>query len=182
MRYSMVLPLCAALAACGGGGDEAAPKKAEEQAATIAAGQWETSTEVTVMRSTDQTEPAVKAAVGDKATHAACVTEADKAKPDPALFVGEGFTCKYAENTYIRGGRLNASLSCTHKGVDGEIMMQLDGKYKGESFEALAQVNSYLPGRGDFTMTRKITGRKTGDACAAPAAGEGNSTAAKAGA
>ncbi|HEY0043343.1 MAG TPA: DUF3617 family protein [Allosphingosinicella sp.] len=181
MRYWMMLPLCAALGACGG---ETAPEpKAEEQAATMAAGQWETAFEVTAMRSTDTTTPAVKAAVGDKAAASTCVTEADKAKPDPAIFAGEGYTCKYAENTYIRGGRLNASLSCTHEGVKGEIMMQIDGSYKGDSFEARANVNSYLPGSGDFAMTRTLKGRKTGDTCTAPATGaDGNGTVAKAGA
>lgn len=181
MRFVMMLPLCAALAACGG--EEAAAPKAEEKAETMAPGQWETAFEVTAMRSTDTTTPAVKAAVGDKATGSSCITEADKAKPDPALFAGEGYSCKYAENTYIRGGRLNASLSCTHEGVKGEIMMQIDGSYEGDSFEARANVNSYLPGSGDFAMTRTLKGRKVGDSCAAPAAGaEGNSTAAKAGA
>jgi hypothetical protein len=179
MRYLVMLPLCAVLAACGG--EQAAEKKAQEQAATMAAGQWETASEVTGMRSTDKTEPVVKAAAGDKATHLTCITEAEKAKPSPALFAGEGYSCKHDAGTYIRGGRIVASLSCTKAGVDGQIMMQVDGSYKGDSFEGRVKTTTYLPGRGDFEMTRKITGRKTGDTCAAPAA-DGNSAAAQAGA
>ena len=181
MRHLVMLPLCAALAACGG--EQAAEKKVEEQAATMSAGHWETSSEVTEMRSTDKTEPVVKAAAGDKATHMTCVTEAEKAKPSPALFAGEGYSCKHKDGTYIRGGRLVASLDCTREGVNGQIMMQVDGSYKGDSFEARVKTTSDLPGRGDVEMNRKITGRKTGDTCAAPAEdAEGNGAAAKAGA
>ena len=166
MRHWMLLPLC--LAACSGG--ETQEKKAEgPAAATVEAGQWETSFEVVSIRSTDKTTPALKAAAGEKASGTACVAKGEEAKPAPELFAGEGNTCTY-KSSYIRSGRLNASLSCRRDGIDGELMMTVVGKYTGTSFEGTVDTVSYLPGSGDFEMSRKISGRKTGDACQAPAA------------
>lgn len=166
MRYWIMLPLC--LAACSDG--QTSEKKVDgPPAATVEAGQWETSFEVVSIRSTDKTTPALKAAVGDKATGTACVAKGEEAKPAPALFVGEGNTCTY-KSSYIRSGRLSASLSCRRDGIEGELMMTVQGKYTGTSFEGTVDTVSYLPGRGDFDMSRKISGRKTGDACQAPAA------------
>jgi hypothetical protein len=172
MHRIIAVSLCLAAAACSGGGGE--EKKAEEaQAATIEAGQWETSFEVTAHRVVDGTpDPALKAAAGDKETGAACVTEADKAKPAPELFAGPGYTCQY-KSDYIRNGRINASLSCTREGIEGEIMMSVQGSYTGTTFEGTVGTTTYLPGRGDFESSRKIAGRKVAPACAAeePAAG-----------
>lgn len=164
MRALLIVPLCLVAACAEGGGEE---KKVEEQAATIDAGAWESSFEVTAHRSTDQTRPAMTAAVGDKSSSISCVAEADKATPPPELFAGDGYDCDY-RNSYIRGGRINASLSCRRPGVDGELMMSVDGSYKADSFEGTVQTTSYLPGRGDFETTRKVTGRKTAAACTAP--------------
>ena len=167
MRILVMLPLCF-VAACSGGSEE---KKKEAAAETIDAGQWETSFEVTKFGSTDKTEPAVAAAVGDKATHPSCVPEAEKATPPPGLFAGEGYDCDY-KNSYIRKGRITASLSCRRAGIEGEIMMSVDGSYKADSFEGMVSTTTYLPGRGDFQMERKLSGRKTAAACQAGEGGE----------
>ena len=169
MRILTIVPLCVAVAACGGGGEE--KKKAEGQAANMAAGQWETTHEVTAMRSADKTEPALKAAVGDKETGAACIEAGKEATPDAALFAGPGNKCSY-KNTYIRNGRITASLSCRRAGIDGELMMTVEGKYTGTTFEGTVSTQSYLPGRGDFEMSRKMSGRQTGPTCQAAPAGK----------
>jgi hypothetical protein len=166
MRALIIAPLCLAVAACGGGGEE--KKKEEAAAATMAAGQWETTYEVTSMRSADKTEPALKAAVGDKETGAACIEAGKETAPEPALFAGPGNKCSY-KNSYIRNGRITASLSCRRSGVEGELMMTVEGKYTGTTFEGTVSTQSYLPGRGDFEMSRKMSGRQTGATCQAAA-------------
>jgi hypothetical protein len=158
-RISMMVPLCL-IAACSGGEE----KKAEETvAASMAAGQWEVASEVTSFRSADKATPALKAAVGDKSQVAGCI---DGDEPPPELFAGEGYDCKY-KNSYIRNGRINASLSCKREALEGEIMMSVQGSYTGNSFDGTVEATSYLPGEGDFVMNSKIGGRHTGPTCQA---------------
>jgi hypothetical protein len=165
MRALIVMPLCLIAACSGGGGEE---NKAAEAAASMEAGQWEVSSEVTEFRSTDKAMPALKAAKGDKATAPACIEPDDAAKPEPELFAGPGYECDY-KNSYIKGGRLNASLSCKRDALEGEIMMSVQGTYTGTSFEGTVDTISYLSGEGDFAMNSKISGKKTAPACTPPA-------------
>jgi len=165
MRALIILPLCLAAACSGGGGGE---NKAEAAADSMQAGQWEVATEVTAFRSTDKATPALKAAVGDKATSPGCI-EAGKDEPPAELFAGAGYECKYKDK-YIRSGRITATLDCERDALEGRIFMTIEGSYTGDSFEATSTVNSYLSGDGDFAMNSKITGRRTGHTCAAPAA------------
>lgn len=152
------------LAACGGAGEE---KKAEEAAAaTMEAGQWATDFEVTSIRSTDKTEPALKAAAGDKESGSACIPAGKEATPPGDLFAGPGYECA-TQNSYIRNGRINMSLKCSRPGIEGDIMHTVQGSYTGTTFEGKVDTITYLPGRGDFEMSRKMTGRKTGPTCAA---------------
>jgi Protein of unknown function (DUF3617) len=163
MRCLIIVPLCLA-AACSGGEE----KKAEEIAAAMQAGQWEISSEVTAFRSTDKATPALKAAVGDKATAPACIEAGKEAKPPAEMFAGAGYKCDY-KDSYIRNGRITATLDCERDALEGRIFMTVDGSYKGDSFEGTSSVNSYLDGEGDFAMNSKISGRRTGPTCAAPA-------------
>jgi hypothetical protein len=161
-----MLPCCLAAAACSGGEEEAKNKAAAAAAArpaNMAAGQYATESEVTAFRSTDNQTPAVKAAVGDKASGAGCVTAG--ALPPPELFAGKDYKCSY-KYSYIRDGTLNASLGCTMAGTPGEITMTVEGSYTATGFEAKLESNTYFPGTGDFTMSRKVSGRLTGPTCA----------------
>ena len=169
MRALILLPLCLA-AACSERGE--GEKKEEGPAAKVTAGQWETGHEVTTMRSTDKTEPALKAAAGDKETGSACIPAGGEAEPPPALFAGAGHTCRY-KNSYIRNGRITASLACRRKGIDGELMMTVEGTYTATTLEGTVSTTSFLPGRGDFEMRRKLTGRHVAASCqsAEPKAG-----------
>ena len=168
MRYLVIVPLCLA-AACSGGGEE---KKAEEAAATMQAGQWQVSSEVTGFRSTDKATPALKAAVGDKSTASACIEAGKEGKPPAEMFAGAGYECEY-KDSYIRSGRITATLVCERDALEGKIFMTVEGNYKGDSFEGRATANSYLSGDGDFAMNSKISGRRTGPTCAAPAEDDG---------
>jgi hypothetical protein len=165
MRGLIIVPLCLVAACSGGGGEE---NKAVEAAASMKAGQWEISSEVTAFRSTDKAMPALKATVGDKATAPACIEAGDEDKPPPEMFAGAGYECSYKDR-YIRSGRINVSLDCKRDALEGSILMTVQGTYTGDSFEGTASANSYLSGDGDFAMSSKVSGRRTGPACAAPA-------------
>jgi hypothetical protein len=164
MRAILILPLCLAAAACSS--DDGANNAADAAApAALPAGQWQTSFEVTAMRSTDNTKPVVAAKVGDKESETACVGAGDKEKPAPVIFSGSGYECTY-KSSYVKEGTINANLDCTRKGVTGQMMMNVSGSYTGSSFEASVDTNTYLPGPGDFAMSRKVTGHLAGAACA----------------
>ncbi|MET1111550.1 MAG: DUF3617 family protein [Allosphingosinicella sp.] len=167
MRGLIVVPLCLA-AACSGGGQE--NKAAEAVADAMQAGQWEISSEVTEFRSADKATPALKAAVGDKSAAPACIEAGKEDKPPAEMFAGLGYECDYRDR-YISGNRINLSLECEREALEGKVMVSVQGTYTGESFEGTATANSFLPGDGDFVMNSKISGRRTGPACAAPADG-----------
>jgi len=164
MRGLIVIPLCLA-AACSGGGEE---NKAAEAADAMQAGQWEISSEVADFRSTDKATPALKAAAGDKATAPACIEAGKEDKPPAEMFAGIGYECEYKDR-YISGNRINLSLECEREALEGKVMVSVQGTYTGDSLEGNATATSFLPGDGDFVMNSKISGRRTGPACAAPA-------------
>jgi hypothetical protein len=85
------------------------------------------------------------------------------------MFAGAGYECEYKDR-YVRDGRINVSLECERDALDGKIQMTVEGTYKGDSFEGTANANSFLSGDGDFAMSTKVSGRRTGPTCAAPAA------------
>jgi hypothetical protein len=158
MRALIIIPLCLA-AACS---EEKAPPKAEVAAATLQAGKWEVTTDVTSMRSMDAGSPAIRAKVGDKSTSEICLGEADRAKPPPALFAGEADECQY-RNSYLRNGRVNASLGCRRDGLSGDIMKSVDGTFTATGFDVTVDTTSYLVADGDVQIAAKVTGRRTGD-------------------
>jgi hypothetical protein len=162
MRAFAFAPLLVLAACSGGEGGE--QKKVEEAPVAIEAGQWETAFEVASIRSVDKTTPALKAEVGNKETGKSCIAEADRAEPPPELFAGAGYDCDY-KTSYIKNGRINASLSCKRSGVSGEFLMSVSGSYTKDAFEGTVGTTTYLPGDGDFEMTRKISGRRTGPTC-----------------
>ncbi|HEY0147599.1 MAG TPA: DUF3617 family protein [Allosphingosinicella sp.] len=162
MRHLFTLSACLLAAACSGGGEE---KKVEEAAANMEAGQWTADFEVTAIRSTDKTTPALEAKVGDKETGGACIAAGSEATPPGELFAGPGYTCA-TQSSYVRNGRANVSLKCSRPGISGDIMHTLQASYTGTTFEGTVETITYLPGQGDFEMSRKISGRKTGASCA----------------
>ncbi|HYW15104.1 MAG TPA: DUF3617 family protein [Allosphingosinicella sp.] len=168
MRGLIVVPLCLA-AACSGGGEE---KKAAQAPTDLLAGQWQVSHEIGNIRLMDKptlAPKAPKAAAGDNDTAAACIEPGKENEPPAEMFAGPGYECDYKDR-YISGGRINLSLDCEREALEGKVMVSVQGTYKGESFEGTSTATSFLPGDGDFVMSSKISGRRTGPACAAPAA------------
>ena len=164
MRGLIIVPLFLA-AACSGGGEE---NKAVEVADSLPAGQWEISSEVSDFRSTDKATPALKAVAGDKMAMPVCIEAGKEDKPPPEMFAGVGYECDYKDR-YISGGRINLALECEREALEGKVMVSVQGTYKGDSFEGTSTATSFLPGDGDFVMNSKISGRRSGPACAAPA-------------
>ena len=165
MRGLMMASVCL-LAACSGSAED---KKDEGPVAALpGAGQWEASFETTAFRSTDGKTPILTSAVGDKATVGACIAPGTESKPNPVLLAGEGYDCSYT-NSYVKDGKVNAQLSCKREGANGTISMSVDGKSTADTFEGVVDANSFLSGDGDFAISRKITARRTGPTCQAPA-------------
>ncbi|HEU0134797.1 MAG TPA: DUF3617 family protein, partial [Allosphingosinicella sp.] len=113
----------------------------------------------------------LKAAVGDKATAPACIEAGKEDKPPAEMFAGPGYECDF-KDTYLSGGRINVSMECERDALDGKVMVAVEGNYTGDSFQGTSTTTSFLPGEGDFVMNSKISGRRTGPACAAPAEGD----------
>ncbi|HEU0100088.1 MAG TPA: DUF3617 family protein [Allosphingosinicella sp.] len=172
IRGLIVIPLCLAAACSGGGGEN----KAAEAADSMKAGQWEVGSEVVDFRSTDKATPALKAAAGDKTAAPACIETGEEDKPPAEMFAGVGYKCDYKDR-YISGGRINLSLECEREPLEGNVMVSVQGTYTGDSFEGTATATSFLPGDGDFVMNSKISGRRTGPSCAAPADAKGKAKA-----
>jgi hypothetical protein len=171
MRFLILGSLCL-VAACSDGAGDGADKAAAaaEPPATFPAGQWETTGEVTAFRTTDKGSPRIKLAVADKATNSTCVGASDGQKPNPALFVGEGYQCSF-QTAYARKGMVNESLICTKKGLDGSIMVNVEGHYTADTFDGTETTTTSLYSDGDVVFTRKLSARRTGECqAAAPAA------------
>ena len=163
MRALLLLSLTA-LAACSEA--EQPKQEAPAPAAQLAAGQWEVTSEVTRFKESDAGPPAIRAKAGDKTTDTACIAEGQGKQPPPALFLGaKSGTCEY-RNSYLSGGRMNASIACKRPGLSGDVLTSLDGNYTADSFEGTLDTSTYLSTNGDVAIGSKISGRRTG-ACTA---------------
>lgn len=163
MNYRM-LALAPLMMLAGCGGEPAAPA-AEDKAppATFPAGEWETTTLVEKLDSSDKSTPATTYKA--KATTVAKVCAAAGAKPDPALFVEKGDKCT-ATSAYAKDGRISSSYNCNRPG-HGLVTVTLDGKYDADTFEVAVSTGSFFSGTGDYVMTQNIKGKRLGDCAAA---------------
>lgn len=167
MRALITISLALAVAGCS---EEAKKEKAEEAAAEMGPGQWEVASEIASITPTDKGEPKFTGKAGDKATVSVCVGPGAKGKPPVRLFTGDNDACTY-QNSYIRNGRINASLECTREGMSGTIMRGVEGKFKSDSFDATVTTTTMLISEGDVRIAAKIEGKRTGD-CVPEAATE----------
>ena len=159
--------LALAMAACGGGKQEQAAVE-ETPPATLTAGLYELSAEITQLASTDNTTPATKLKQGDKLVTRACVT-AD-GKPAPDLLAETGDKCEI-KNSYIRNGRMSAEMSCTRDGKSGSVMPAMNGRFSKDGFEGDITTLTYFVDDGDYRLTRKVTAKRVSD-CPAEGAAE----------
>jgi len=166
MRYLHIIAAGAvlALAACDSG---EAPKNdvAPEAPATVAAGEYSYTSEVTKLASTDKTTPSTALKMGAKDEGKTCVG-AD-GKLDAALFTEKGDKCSETAS-FIRSGRISIQYQCNRAGK-GSLYPNADGNYTADGFEVLANASSQFSGTGDYQITRHIVAKRTGD-CTAEAA------------
>ncbi|WP_265587142.1 DUF3617 domain-containing protein [Sphingomicrobium arenosum] len=156
--------LALGLVACGG---DAAPE--EEAAAPVDAmlpGNFEITSEVTALNSTDGTDPATSAEMGSKTTANICVGE-DGLLP-AAAFGEDGDDCTI-ENPYVRRGRIKQDLVCQREGQGGQIRVNVDAEFTEEGVDGTVSTITYFSGEGDYSMTRTLSGRRTGDCTEAEA-------------
>ena len=168
MRLMLVMPL---LLAAGCGGDSAPEeKKGAARLAAMEAGQYELTSEVTNLASVDDGAPAINTPAGTRATQSVCV--GDSARAPTELFSGEGYECTY-DNYYARNARINALLSCTRSGLQGQIAMTVDGNFEAGQMSFTRNIRTILATDGDVQIAERVTARRTGD-CAPEAEAEGN--------
>ena len=168
MRWIALIPVLAAAAACGGG--EAEQNKTATKAASLAAGQWELTSEVTAFSVVDGGTAQIDTPVGTRETHSVCV---GGGRPPSALFAGEGYRCRY-DNYYGRNGRVNATMMCSREGLSGSIPITADGQFTADTHDYTRDLRTALSGDGDVQITARVTGRRTGD-CTPQAAGDNES-------
>lgn len=161
----MRLIVCAFATLLAGCGQEAAVNNGSEQVpAAINPGEYEVTTIVESLRSTDQTTPATKAkADGNAITHRACI--ASDGTVEPAMFSEAGDECRI-DSAYARNGRLTLALSCSRPGAPGLVAQSVAGTFSADGFEATVETATYLTGAGDYAMRRKMVGKRVGE-CAA---------------
>ena len=172
MRIVLLIAAAASVTALAACGNEPTPAAApaEEAAAKLAAGEYEVSTKVEDLRSTDNTTPATKAklAAADAApvVHRACI--AADGEIAPAMFAEAGDECA-TENSYVRSGKINLTLNCKRTGNPGQILQSVAGKFEADSFTATVNTGTYFSGSGDYAMRRTMTAKRVGNC---PAGGE----------
>jgi hypothetical protein len=153
------------VAACGGATEQ---NNAATKAATLVAGQWELTSEVTAFNKADPGTPQIITTVGTRATESVC---APADRPPAELFGGPDYDCRY-NNYYARNGRLNVTLMCGREGLQGNISVTASGDFETDSLDFERDVSTSLAGEGDVRITSRVTGRRTGDCT--PEAPEGN--------
>jgi hypothetical protein len=166
MRILAVIPLLL-VAACGGTAEGEPKDKAKLAVAKqLEPGQWETIAEVTQLSQMDEGKPAIATPAGTRTTANACIGEADVRKPAPVLFTtAKDDACDY-KDMYMSNGRFNGSIACTRKGLSGEVLTRVEGKFTGDSFEGTTVARTYLASEGDVKISSKLTARRLG-ACTA---------------
>lgn len=171
LAWTAAAALAVALGGCGGGGDSAGSadnKQDAEAPASLTPGEYEVSSEIVSLTSTDNSTPATKLKQGETAVVKACV--AADGTPDPALFGEAGDKCK-TMNSYARNGRLNIQLNCTREGIVGSVTPSFDGEFTADGFTGDAQGLTYFNAPGDYRYSAKVTAKRTGD-CPAPGGGK----------
>ncbi len=160
MRQLLLVPV-AAPAACGGEPEQKA--KAPGAAQAMQAGQWQSTLEVTNFRRADPGEPRLDMPVGTRTSGGACIGPDQGADPPPELFAGSDFEqCRWAENFYMRRGRLVSGMTCQRDGV-GEVEVTVNVDFTATGFEGTAEMPTRLPTDGDVVLAARISGSRTGE-------------------
>ena len=164
---TMILGMAAVglLAACSE--DPAAKPEKAAKAEALQPGEYELTTTVDAVRSTDGTAPAtnMKVAAEGEETEKVRVCVAKDGAIDPLIFAEASDKCT-PSSTYMRSGRMSLQFNC-NRANRGQLTQTVDGTFTATSFEARVMTSSYFSGPGDYSMTRTLTGARVGDCPAA---------------
>src|SRR4029450_8204405 len=122
-------------------------------------GLYELSAEVTQLNVTGKGTLGTKLKLGDKQVIKACVSSSGK--PAPELLAEDGDKCQF-KDSYIRNGRISAQLSCTRKGITGQIAPNIDGTFKADNFEGQIPTDTYLYNAANYHLVQKVMARRIG--------------------
>lgn len=147
MRVFVIAAAAALLSGCGNSAQPGA--KAEETAGTLQPGDYALSW------SDIKLDPAAKTAAAFPAH--ACVAADGIA---PAAFAAKDDSC-HAVNSYVRNGIVNVQLSCTREG-QGKLSTIANGSFTADAFNADVETTTTFEGSGNFTLTGKVSGKRTG--------------------
>lgn len=160
MRVICIAAAAAMVAGCGSGANQAA--QAETTAATLQPGGYELSWSDISFKSTAKGEPAKSP---DKAAFATRACVAEGGKIELGAFAEEGDDC-HAVNSYARNGILNIQLSCMREGK-GKVGGVISGSFEADSFDATVDSRTNFAESGNYTVSAKVTGKRTGECSAA---------------
>lgn len=148
-----------ALAGCSEGASEN-NSAVEERASALQPGEYELTTTVDSIRSTDATTPASKLKQGDApVTTRTCIGPDNQI--EPAAFVEAGESCT-AGDTYMSGGRMSLQLQCNRPGK-GSLSHVVDGNFKADSFSGTVITATIFSGSGDYELRRSVEAKRVGD-------------------
>lgn len=139
------------------------PAKVEEAAAaSLDAGQWEVTRSVTKVTKMDDGAAALPATVGSTDRFAVCVAPADRNTPPTDLLTGtQGVECA-TDSLYLRGGRVNAALSCSPAGLDGKAFVSSSGTFAAKTLDLSVSTATQLAGTGDVRVEASVSARHAG--------------------
>jgi hypothetical protein len=148
------------LAACGA----EAPKEEVVAAVpdSVPAGEWEFTSTVEKLASTDNSTPAFTRAVGSSETVKACIKDG---KDLVNVFPTKGDNCTVS-TSYTRTGRINTAYACTRPGRPGPLNPTVNGNYTADTMDVTVVTSTMFAGDGDYDLTEKVTAKRLGD-CAA---------------
>ncbi len=102
-----------------------------------------------------------------KQTIEACVTKEQAERPPEDLLGGKGMqSCRY-DTFEIKGGKLNAEMTC--KGANGDtgaIHSKISGDFGAKSYDLVSETKADMGGQSVTTKT-KVKGSRIGDCAAA---------------
>jgi hypothetical protein len=151
------------LAACGGEAPKQDTAAAAEVPVSFPAGEWEFTSTIEKLQSTDQSTPAIARAVGSSEAIKACIKDG---KDLINVFPAKGDTCTVS-TSYTRNGRVNTAYNCKRPGRGGDLNPTVNGNYTADTAEVTVVTSTMFSGDGDYDLTEKVTAKRLGDCPAA---------------
>lgn len=160
MRIIGIAAAAALVAGCGGGDSQ--QTQAAETAAALDSGEYALTWSELEIQPSDE-----KQAVDQQVTAAAfpertCIAAGGAI--ELSALAAKGDDC-HAVNSYVRNGNVNVQLSCTREGK-GKLSEVASGKFTADAFDATIETSTSFDGAPNYTMTRKVNGKRVGECTA----------------